>query len=44
VLINDDLEQAAAALAAIVAGRDSPRAPLPAALRERIAAILGARP
>jgi guanylate kinase len=44
VLINDDLEQAAAALAAIVAGRDSPRAPLPAALRERIAAILGGRP
>lgn len=44
VLINDDLDQAAAALAAIVAGRDSPRAPLPAALRERIAAILGGRP
>jgi guanylate kinase len=44
VLINDDLEQAAAALAAIVAGQDSPRAPLPAALRERIAAILGGRP
>jgi guanylate kinase len=44
VLINDDLDQAAAALAAIVAGQDSLRAPLPAALRERIAAILGARP
>ena len=43
VLVNDDLDQAADALAAIVEGRDSGAEPMSKALRQRIEAILDGR-